>query len=312
MDSRTFLSRVGGLSLLIMVSHGPARPQQVEMSALWPNDDGLRWEYVQTYETAPWAGGDMVENQAIFTFNGDDVVPGGVEVQNLEVEVIGSGGPVRFGPSANSILRAAWTARPSLRESISSLLQNGSSANQPPPGFFQTFLHEAAYKKTDGEIADWDRNVEETRAWLWLVSDLTIGSEFQLQLIPHVTDNVWLHGTMAAWEDVEVPAGVFEGCLRVDYRIEWGESICTDEMGNPTGAFTAEMIGFVHYAPDVGPIQSYEEYTPLKEVVWGECSPGIPEGEVQSWGSLKLTAGPVAVESETWGRIKARFIEREE
>jgi hypothetical protein len=310
MDLRTSLLRVGGLSLLIVLNLGSARPQ-VEMIALWPNDDGLSWEYLQTYETAPWAGGEMVENQAIFTFNGEGVVPGGIEVQNLDVEVIGAGGPVGFGPSGDSIVRGAWLARPGLRGAIGSLFHSGAGAGQPP-GFFQTFLHEAAYRKTDEEIADWDRNVEETRAWLWLVSDLTIGSEFQLQLVPHISDDVWLYGTMAAWEDVKVPAGVFEGCLRVDYRVDWGESICTDEMGNPTGAFTAETVGFVHYAPDVGPIQSYEEYTPLKEILWGECSPGPPEGEVQSWGGLKLTAGPVGVEAETWGRIKARFSGGEE
>ncbi len=38
------------------------------------------------------------------------------------------------------------------------------------------------------------------------------------------------------WEDVTVPAGYFSLCLPVDYRIDYGESIGTDEYGKELGA----------------------------------------------------------------------------
>lgn len=300
---RTLLS-LPACFLLVAFPH-TSRAEDPSMESLWPSADGARWEYHQTYEEA--GGGLQADNTAFFTFRGTDVVPGGVEVQNLEVEIVGDVRP--FSESiTDPLLASLWRARPDLREAISARAKRDPGIDDPPDGFYQVFLHAAAFRKTPGEVASWRRDLESTRSWLWLVSDLTIGNEFVLQLVPDLADNVFLHGVIAAWEAVDVPAGHFPNCLRVDYRIDFGETICTNDEGEATGAARTETRGFVHYSPDTGPIDSHEEWL-LAEIIWGECVFPFPPGERITWGSLELVkAGPVPTRQTSWGALKARYV----
>jgi hypothetical protein len=290
------------------------------MSALWPNPDGWSWEYEQSFTENLWGFPEVVVNQARLYFDGYSSVPGGIEVQNLEVEISAppariaadkSGGLISKPPNTirEPFLRTLWRARPDLRVAIENRSGSAALPNLNPPGFYQVLLGEAAYRKSETEIAAYRRDQVAMMSWLWLVSDLTIGNTFELQLVPDLADDVWLYGTIAAWEDVSVPAGFFEDCLRVDYRIDYGESICTDENGNETGAFRSETYGHIHYAPDVGPIESFETWIPISELIWGECPPGQEHiGEPFSEGTLQYTGGsPVPVVSTTWGSLRIGY-----
>jgi hypothetical protein len=158
---------------------------------------------------------------------------------------------------------------------------------------------------TASEVAAWRCNLADTQSWLWLVSDLTIGHQFSLQLVPDLASDVFLHGTIAAIEPATVPAGTYANCVRVDYVIDYGTSACTDDAGNVLGTSRAETRGYVHYAPNVGPVDSFEQFFPYQEVT-GTCGAGHV-GQPSSLVTLRLNTPPVPARSTTWGKLKVAY-----
>ena len=124
--------------------------------------------------------------------------------------------------------------------------------------------------------------------------------------MPDLASDVYLHGTMAAFEDVTVPAGTYGQCLRVDYLVDYGTSNCTDQNGSVVGTYRAETRGFVDYAPGVGPVKSSEGFVPFAEVT-GDCGSSGPVGIAFSQITRTLAATPVPVVATTWGRIKTIY-----
>lgn len=279
-----------------------------EMGSYWPSEDGRSWQYDQHYDSFD----DLdppIDNQVRIFFDGGTVAPTAIAAQLLREEVVAGRVPAT-GLAASipdPFMRALWTARPDLRERIQRAVE-GSPC--PVSGSFASLAlllgGDFAYVKTVDEVAAWRCNLADTRSWLWLVSNLTIGNTFTLQLIPDLASDVFLEGTIAQVEDVTVPAGTYVDCLRVDYRIDYGISECTDSEGNASGSFHSETRGSVHYAPDVGPVDSYEAFVRYAEAV-GDCAPPGEVGQVKSVASLRLSAAPVPVHATTWGRIKAAY-----
>jgi hypothetical protein len=299
-----------GILLVVWAELAVAQPT---MDALWPNEDGRTWLYAQVFHD--WFGGEVIENEVRLFFDGTDIVPGGIVVQDLKVEAT----PAEFRPrlvghdnppaGADPFYRALWRSRPDLRDGIRAKLETLPPASERyPDGFYQVLIGEAAFRKSDEDIAAYRTDIEAMKAWIWLISDLTIGGTFSIQLVPDLADDVWLYGTVARWENVAVPAGTYTRCLRVEYLIDFGESVCTDENGNELGGFRSETRGFIDYAPEVGPVNHYEEWIPFVEFLWGDCPWQGFLGMVFTSGSLQLTAeSPTPIQQTTWGRIKAAF-----
>ena len=312
--SRPFRSVL--LCLAAAFAAGPATAQDPTMDQLWPNTDGLSWTYDQAYED--YFQQESVQNQVRFYFKGTTIVPGGIEVQNLKSEVFGgadrllkthsdlAGAPEAVG-NRGPFWRNLWRARPDLRESIeSSCANNATDSGSGWP--YSILLHAGTYVKTDEEISSYRTDQVAMKSWLYLISDLTIGATFDLQLIPDIAVNVWLHGTLAAREDVTVPAGTFAGCLRVDYRIDYGETVCTDEQGQVSGSMRSETRGSIHYATGVGPVRVHERMILFAEPPSGECSIPWPVGEPVTECGLSLTnSQPTPVEEMSWGRLKHHY-----
>jgi hypothetical protein len=283
----------------------------LDMGSLWPNGDGTAWTYEQHWEVIfpETYGGDNVVRLIL---DGTTVAPNGIDAQVLRGEVVsGSTSSLAMHANAAGPLHGyLWQARPDLRPVLEAQAQAAGTLPCPedaPQGFQGIYLSgDYAFQKTAGEIAAWRCNVADTRSWIWLVSSLSIGNTFTLQLVPDLADNVFLHGTIAAVEDVTVPAGTFGSCLRVDYVVDYGTVECTDQNGNPVGTSRAETRGYVHYAPGTGPIQSFEEFIPYVEAT-GTCVPPGDAGRVASRVSMKLTSGPVPVVPATWGQVKAGY-----
>ncbi len=298
--------------LLALLLCPDARAQ--DMSSLWPNDDGHSWTYRQTYVEDLWVGGDAIENEVRFYLDGYGTVPGGIAVQNLRLQVLSASGrsssavaPILGdNPMHDPFLRGLWWARPDLRAALQEGVSNGK-IEETPPGYYQLLLSEGAYRKSETEIAAWREDQDAMMSWLWLISDIEPGATFSLQLVPDLADNVWLHGTVTGWEDVDVPAGTFHS-LRVDYLIDYGISTCVDGQGQETGSIRSETRGWIDYAPWVGPVKSHELFVPVAEVLSGDC-PGIGHlGEALTEGGLELgVPGPVPVQAVSWGRLKALY-----
>ena len=293
-------------SLLLPVS---AIAQTPTLDALWPSLDGLSWTYAQHYEEFD-ATPEVVDNHVRLFFDGTTVAPNGIEAQYLRQELI-SGAPMVAIAAESGVtdpfLQHLWIARPDLRQRI--LAKAGVAPCPelgPPAGAYTLLLNgEFAYRKTADEIAAWRCNAADTRSWLWLVADLTTGHEFTLQLVPDLANDIFLHGTVAGVEAVTVPAGTFGGAMRIDYVIDYGVSACTDEFGNPLGTSRAETRGYVHYAPAVGPVKSYEEFIPNAEQTGNCVGPAV--GERESLASMALESASTPARRSTWGQIKTAY-----
>jgi hypothetical protein len=292
-----------GLSLA-----SPALAQAPTMDALWPNEDGRSWRYDQHYESYD-ANQLVLDNQIRIFLDGTTVAPNGIQAQYLRQEVIA--GPVTTTALAtlvpDAFLRSVWVARPDLQQKILNLLADSPCPENAPVGSYAVLLNgEFAYRKTAQEIAAWRCNAVDTRSWLWLVSDLTIGNTFTLQLIPDIATDIFLHGKIAAIESATVPAGTFDDCVRVEYVIDYGIVTCVDDAGAVIGTSRSETHGYIHYAPLVGPVESFEEFIRFAEAT-GTCAAPGDIGRVFARASLRLSSPTVPVTRTTWGRLKASY-----
>ncbi len=285
----------------------PALAGTPTMSDYWPNTDGLSWRYDQHYEEND---GDpvTVDNRLRLLFDGTTVAAGGVDAQYLRQELLaGAASRLRLDAMVpDPLLRTLWTARPELRDRILEASGAGCPGVHPPGSYAVLLGGEFAWKETATEIAAWRCNLDNTKSWTWLVSNVSVGNTFTLQLIPDLASDVMLHGTMAAIEDATVPAGTFHNTLRVDYVIDYGGSACTDDAGTPHGTYRSETHGFVRYAPGVGPVESYEEFIRYAEQS-DDCVAPSEIGRVTASASLKLSSGPVPVRPMSWAGVKTLY-----
>ena len=124
----------------------------------------------------------------------------------------------------------------------------------PPQGAVGPVLlnGELTYRKTADEIAAWRCNLADTRAWLWLTSNLTIGNTFTLQLVPDLADDVILRAFQdfthmagrkrvgvignqqldsrpcAVWTDQDKDAVTIQSSLRVLQKRHWVVGVLDD------------------------------------------------------------------------------------
>ena len=296
------------LPLVLFLASVPlTRAGAPDMSALWPNTDGLSWTYAQRTEEL---GTSPVTTDRVLRmlFDGTSVAPVGIGVQVLRGELLS--GPITAGAGADPVrdpfLRSLLRARPELAPAIRAAGALAQCPTDHPAGFDAVLLGGGfAYLKTAGEISAWRCLLANTRAWTWLVSDLTPGNTFTLQLVPDLASDVFLHGTLGGMDAVTVPAGTFASCQRVDYWIDYGLSSCTDESGGPLGTFRSATRGSVYYAAGVGPVMSTEAFIPYDEMD-GTCVPLTEVGQPLLRVTMQLTSMPVPTVASSWGRIKTR------
>ncbi len=292
--------------LLSLLAASPAAAQAPTLGELWPNDDGHAWDYAQhheTYDPAP----QSFDGEVRLWLDGTTVAPGDIAAQYLRqtslVGVTASFAPSSLPAIADPLLRNLYVARPDLRAAVERLAnENPCPLNAPSPRYSLLLTGELAYLKTSGEIAAWRCDLASTRSWQWLVSDLSVGSGFTIQLLPDLASDVVLHGTVGAIEPTTVPAGTFSDCVRVDYVVDYGASACTDASGNVTGTARYETQGWVRYAPGVGPVESSEAFV-LAEVT-GTC--GVAAGTYSATRQQLLSAAVPAAPT-TWGRLKVVY-----
>ncbi len=319
--------RLALVVLVALLATAPALPrplsaQEPALVDLWPNGDGTQWEYAYSYTEEAWLGGSSDASFPVrYSFDGMYRLPDGRWTQNLAVAVPVVSPVAREGASAapaslgDPLLRTLWRVRPDLRPGLlqrAAALDAGDCIRDAAPNLNALLLHDAWFLKTEEEIAAWgcdlDSGATTLKRWLWLTADLGLGHTFGMQLVPDLADDVFLHGTPAAWEEVSTLAGTFTGCLRVDYVIDYGTSLCTAPGETGTGSYRAETRGSVYYAPGVGPVYSTEEFLPFLDVT-GSCDiPAEGVGQVASRTTLDLTLVDVVPARRTsWGALKSRY-----
>ena len=291
------------IAALTYLAAGAAGAQPT-MDALWPNEDGTRWEYqlhiIEIIDDIDFT------SPAYLQLSGTAMTPGG-EAQVLLGEHAAVPAPARSAPPVLSpLLSRIWLARPDLRGAIASL-----PAGAPRQTWWPTFLHDGYFMKNVDDIQMW-QDPWTHPTWTYLEDDITVGASFVQQLVPEFADDIYLHGTVAEIDaNVTTPAGTFDDAVRMDYLLDMGVSVIEDGMGNLIGTYHGETAGHVHYVPGVGPVDMLEEWI---MVVWADCGEGDcpPEwldmvGVVVSTVSLDLTRLPVSNEPASWGEIKSMY-----
>jgi hypothetical protein len=148
--------------------------------------------------------------------------------------------------------------------------------------------------------------------WTYLQDNITVGASFSRQLVPELASDVWLHGTVGAVAATVITLnGVYDDAVRVDYVIDYGLAQEVDESGTPIGTIHSETRGHVHYVPNVGPVELFEQFLPYVTIDCGtaDCPPEWVQwlGAVVETQSLSLSAAPVPSEAVSWGEVKTLF-----
>lgn len=283
----------------------PTFARDFSLADLWPHTDGLRWTFDGSYRE-PFVSEQTASFVATLTFDGTQVL-GGQQVQVLTGSLTET--PARavgaIPSGLDPVTAHLWRFRPDLRPALS-----GFSATLGRTEMFWPFLllHPAeaniGFLATLDAIGDW-RDEITARSWIYLAADLRPGAQFELQLIPDLADDVFLHGSvLSADVVVDTPARSFVHAWVMDYRIDTGLQTVVDEMGAELGTQRIETFGTVAFAAGVGPVALIEE-TRVTESTCTECPAQL--GDVLFEGTMTLRDATVDTESMSWSRLKSGY-----
>lgn len=209
-------------------------------------------------------------------FNGMKTTLSGATGQNLEssffdladtsARLLADVAGAAPGAETAGFIRALGRARPDLREKIERRWPDAARTLTAPAISSVTqplFLFGNAFVKTRDYIGSYgDLNLD--LSWKYLESNLRPGSEFSMQLIPDLADNVFLHVRVLRESTVETAIGSTPHSIDVLYTVDYGVSEVTNELGDPIGWSRYFGYGTITYAPRIGPVASYER--PLVQV----------------------------------------------
>lgn len=269
---------------------------KVSLDALWPNEDGRRWDYAFSFdgcpsEPPPWhptaaevppapdladlvplLGGKEhgrppapqppvpclgVRGSYSLQFDGQITTESGVTAQNLREIFQPLAGEVLEGAAAG-VSRRLLRRLAEVRPDLRARLAAAGIAAEDPPQSppLPLFLHGYAWEKTAEHIGTYG-DVDTRLAWLYLPADVSPGTTFTWQLVPALAPDVYLHGMiLRRGQQQRLPQ--YARDIQVVYMVDYGISAAVDESGSPLGYFRAIDYGSVIYAPGVGPVESLE------------------------------------------------------
>jgi hypothetical protein len=287
-------SVLGGDRIALAPGMGGGPP--ASLRNIWPNEDGRAWTYRLDQKT--WAGGgefriyptleevppsltldqvvsllgnhplgdNPVLEQAGYRmrFAGLKTTLSGAVGQNLETEILdltsAATGTRRGAVASAGFWRALARARPDLADRIAALRPDlartaaGTAAEEVSEPLF---LFGYAWEKTREHIGSYG-DLNTILSWKYLEADLDPGHEFSIQLVPDLTDDVFLHVRVLRERTATTPLGDHPRSIDVLYLVDYGISEATDVDGNTIGYHRSNGYGVITYAPKVGPVRTYE------------------------------------------------------
>lgn len=275
---------------------------QPTLDSLWPNADGLRWEYELVYTST--VDPDFT-TPAVLRLDGTVQTAGGIAQVLYGEHAVPA--KARLGAANDPLLVALWRARPDLRAAIEA--RTGRSLEDAAI-WWPLLLHDGYFMKNPTNIQMWQPDLDHA-TWTYLTDDLTVGATFTQQLVPELADNVFLHGTVEAIDaTVATVAGTFEHAVRMGYVIDYGWSEAVDSDGQVIGQFRGETRGHMHFVPGVGPVEMLENFIPVLEA---DCTPAdCPQELIDLLGvsvqTMTLSLSQVvSVEQSTWSTVKLLY-----
>jgi hypothetical protein len=299
------MKRLIGIATLCIIVSAAMASAQPTLESLWPNPEGLRFEYlyhrIDLLEDLDFSG------EAYLGLEGTTMTPGG-EAQNLIGGHIQPPSLPKFArPEFGPLLASVWRARPDLRPVIEAFQVSKTKTDYWAP----LFLHTGYFMKSADKMEMW-QDIWLHSTWTYLVGEPSVGSSFTHQLVPELADDIYLHGEVTAINATVVTENAtYTNAVKVTYLVDMGVSSNTDENGNLLFTAHSEYRGHVHFVPDVGPVEMLQEYEPF---VWIDCDGApCPEdylqwvGQVTETQTLSLLQGPVSTEMLNLGSVKALY-----
>jgi hypothetical protein len=285
--------RRGTLVLALLALGGcrgdDAAGPRATLDNLWPSADGTFWTYemrernwdldlelypdpaqvpppptldeiVALLEDHP-TGEPIEERELLYRVEFDGVITteSGATGQHLVSEITDVPGARLLGASSapgRALLSRIFAARPDLREAL-------GAERRLAAGDFETvpaeplFVSGYAWEKTFDWIGGYG-DLDTELSWKYLEADLGTGHEFVFQLVPSVTDNIFLHFRILGRRSVETGVGTIPSAVECLYLVDFGIFELTDENGVVLGYGASYEYGTVLYAPEIGPVASYE------------------------------------------------------
>jgi len=299
------MKRLAVIATLMICTSPAFASAQPTMDSLWPNSDGLRFEYlyhrISLMEDVDFTG------EAYLGLEGYTTTAGGeaqVLVGEHSQEFFLEKSPT---PELPPLLASVWRARPDLRKAV----ETHCGAKTRNGYWHPTFLHTGYLMKSADKVEMWQDEWSHS-TWTYLDGEPVVGSSFTHQLVPELADDIFLHGEVTAVNaTVETENGTYHNAVQVTYLVDFGVSTVLDESGVLIATTHSELRGHVHFVPDVGPVEMLQEYLPF---IWLECGDDpCPEdllrwvGQVTETMTLSLQHGPVATEMLNLGSVKALY-----
>ena len=258
------------LPLFVLFNFVPPAIAQPGLSSLWPVDVGREWEY------------DIVV-QGPF-----DEIYTGVRTQTVvsQTELTPGVTVACFDVASTLVLGQTKIITPSLL-----------AVSDCSHGIGFRVDDGAAMGSWSDSRGDWD--------WWWMTANPTPGSTFRLQIRTQLVDDSFVDGVVRTIDGVvTTAAGSFTNAVIVDYVVELGETQIIDMAAGVIGTASFEVVGWVAFVPDVGPVASEEAFFPA-QIDCSACGPAIFETITTTMDLRALVTVPN--EGQSFGRLKARF-----
>jgi len=290
----------------------PTCPDPVNVTAtmdnIWPHADGTVWSYAGEYQEyampdpdpdplksdtsipsmallhgdlqGPLGGIPDLELPIFYRLirDGEITTESDVTADYLRSEIfVPEDGPfskdaVRAAHAPDRLLQMIAEARPDLRDAIRPHLKATDKLETyiGPPLFLNGYAF--AYEDS-GYYGYGDLNT--IHAWTFLESSLDVGTEFTLQLVPGLTDDIWLTGQVWSQGALTVNGVTFQNVVEVMYVIDFGEQVLTNESGDILSTLRSYAYGTIHFAPEVGPVLTRERARMIPDPILQESVPFV-------------------------------------
>jgi hypothetical protein len=290
----------------------PPPPPAATMDSAWPNADGLEWNYDLTLKSwsdstpdslyatreevppmpplqdlaaqlaTPIPGSPAAVGTAgyVLRFDGTATTASGITGQNLVSEIVVSADAAASVSRNTVFLHRLAAARPDLRPQIAATYPAEWNEKGGPMVFGPLFLSGGVYEKTAAHIGAYG-DLDSLLAWKWLETDVTPGHEFELQLVPSIADEVFLHARVLGSRTVTVPSGTYQQVLDVLYAVDYGVTQVVDDTQQNLGYIRVYSYGSIAYAADVGPVESVERHDYPEGPLPDPSTPSLAELTIQ-------------------------------
>ncbi len=236
-----------------------------------PSMETLHARLVEPVPFAPLGSSDGLYRMA---FDGDVTTHSDVTAQNLTEELFNPAAGMRLLPNREERLRELiLTLRPDLRPKGEPKPRDKAAGDELE---VPLLMGGYAFDATEAGLYSYG-DISTNHSWIYLESDLSVGHEFTMQLVPELADDIFLYGRIWSVGELAIGERTYENCVECFYLIDMGVQVATDENGVVLYWGRAYLYGSVYYSPGVGPIRCHQRAHLVPDPILQDGEGGILE-----------------------------------